>query len=91
MRYTEKQNPRNKVGRNSGAGPAGISEIVPTAEEARRGLEPLRVGGRRWTRPLRMGLGALALAGAGVAGYVARQRMRKPTLRTRLERMIGLG
>jgi hypothetical protein len=88
MRYTETQNPRNKVGRNSGAGPAGISEIVPTPQEAARGLEPMSVGGRRWSRPLGMGLGALALAGAGVAGYLGWQRTRKPTLRSRLERMV---
>lgn len=87
MRNSATQNPSNKVGRNSGAGPGGVSRIVPTQQEARRGLEPLQVrGGRSWLRPLGMGLSALALL--GMAGYAARQRQRKHSFRSRLEDLV---
>lgn len=39
------QNPTNKWARNSGAGPAGISYAIPTAAEARRGLQPFSTDG----------------------------------------------
>lgn len=88
---TANQNPGNKVARNSGWGPGGVDEIVPTREEARHGLERMqRPGARRgWMRPMGMGLGALALLGAGVAGLVVRQRRQKRSLRGRLEDMVG--
>lgn len=90
-RNTANQNPGNKVGRYSGAGAAGVSEIVPTEREALRGLQPIRISeGGRWGTGLALGLGALALLGAGVAAYLA-QRSRQPKgLRPRLERMVGL-
>jgi hypothetical protein len=87
---TAAQNPRNKVGRYSGAGEAGISEIVPTDAESRRGLRPMSTSEARWGGGLALGLGALALIGAGLATLLA-QRARKPKgLRPRLERMVGL-
>lgn len=90
-RNSADQNPSNKVGRHSGAGPGGVSRIVPTAAEARRGLQPIELGrGRRWGGGLALGLGALALAGAAVAALVA-QRARQPRgLRPRIERLVGL-
>lgn len=91
MRYSADQNPSNLVGRNSGWGPGGVSQVVPTQREAERGLEPIRLGsegGRKWLRPLNMGLGALALVGAGALGYVVRQRRQPHGLRGRVERLV---
>lgn len=90
-RNSASQNPRNKVGRNSGAGDAGISHIVPTERETSRGLRPVRIpDDGRWGSGLALGFGALALLAAGVAAYLA-QRAREPQgLRPRLERMVGL-
>ncbi len=85
------QNPRNKAGRYSGAGEAGVTRLVPTEREARRGLEPIQIGEEgRWSPGLALGLGALALLGAGVATFVARRARRPKGLRPRLERMVGL-
>lgn len=90
-RNSATQNPANKVGRYSGAGEAGITQVVPTEQEARRGLEPIRIPeGGRWGGGLALALGALALVAAGVAAVMA-QRARQPKgLRPRLERMVGL-
>ena len=89
-RNTANQNPSNKVGRYSGAGEAGISEIVPTEREAERGLQRISVSdGGRWGGGYAFGLG-LALVGAGVAALLT-QRARKPRgIRPRIERMVGL-
>lgn len=88
---TANQNPANKVGRYSGAGEAGISQIVPTDREAQRGLQPLRISeSDRWGGSYALGLGALALLGAGVAVLLV-QRARQPKgIRPRIERMVGL-
>ena len=90
-RNTANQNPANKVGRHSGAGDAGISRIVPTPEESRRGLRPIELSeGGRWGGGLALGLGALALLGAGVATLLARRARQPRGLRPRIERMVGL-
>ena len=85
------QNPSNKVGRHSGAGEAGISEIVPTEREAARGLEPIRIsssGG--WSGSFALGVGAFVLIGAGLAALLAQRARRPKGLRPRIERMVGL-
>lgn len=85
MANSATQNPANKVGRNSGAGAGGVTEVVPSEAEARRGLEPIRThmtpgrSGGIWA-----GLGAATLLGAGVAAFVTR-RLRQP--RSRLDRL----
>lgn len=90
MPNTALQNPSNKVGRNSGAGPAGLSAINPTEAEARRGLEPISTEhSSGWMRSLGLGLGALAVLGAGWAAYGMQQRQRR-SLRGRVQRMIGM-
>lgn len=82
------QNPANKVGRNSGAGPTGISRMEPTAAEAARGLETMGEGTGGWGRRMGLGFGAIALLGSGTA-YLWR-RMRQPKgFRARMGRMIG--
>jgi hypothetical protein len=92
MPNTAKQNPSNKVGRNSGGGPAGISEMVPTERERARGLEPIRLddavtasGAGRW---LGLGLGALAVFGGGFAALRVREARRSRGLRGRLRRLL---
>ena len=88
MSNSATQNPSNKVGRNSGAGPAGVSEIRPTPAELERGLVPASRR-RGWAGALGAGLGALAVIG-GASAY-AWNRIRQPrTLRARLGRMVGL-
>jgi hypothetical protein len=87
MANSATQNPANKVGRNSGAGAGGVSEIVPTEAEARRGVHPVggvEEGGRSGGTLAR--LGAVTLAGAGLAALVTR-RLRRP--RSRLDRLRG--
>jgi len=90
-RNTATQNPSNKVGRYSGAGSAGISELVPTEREAARGLRPISVSGGGWGR-VGIGVGILgALVGAGITAYLLQQRAeRERGLRPRLERLVGL-
>lgn len=89
-RNTATQNPNNKVGRNSGAGPDGVSRIAATALDAARGLEAPRAGGGgRWIRPLGLGLGALAAAGAGVAALAWKRRRQPRGLAARLGRLVG--
>jgi hypothetical protein len=85
MTNSATQNPANKVGRNSGAGAAGISELVPSEAESRRGLEPLRTGDTNGSSSGRFfGLGAVALLGGGIASLLVR-KLRAP--RSRVERL----
>jgi hypothetical protein len=89
MANSAKQNPRNKVGRNSGVGPGGVTEIVPTERERRHGVPALgaeRSGG--WALRLGVGLGALAVLGAGVAALMARQSRQKRGLRGSWDRLV---
>lgn len=82
------QNPTNKVGRNSGVGPAGISEIQPTTAEAARGLAPIGRNSGGWARRFGIGFGAIALLGSGSA-YIWK-RVRQPKgFRERMARMVG--
>jgi len=93
MSNSATQNPSNKVGRNSGAGAGGVSEVVPSAAEARRGLEPVQ-SQATLSSPTPSGssgggfgkLGVVTLLGAGIAALVTR-RVRQP--RSRLDRLRG--
>ncbi len=86
-RNTATQNPNNKVGRNSGAGPDGISRIAATAPASARGLVAPGVRrGRRWVRPLGLGLVA---AGVGAAAYAWSRGSRPADLGARLSRLMG--
>jgi len=91
MAYTAEQNANNRVGRNSGAGPDGITRLVPTEAEAARGLEPISIGDHRGWGRLGVGIGAgasaLALLGAGAAWYRARHRPHG--VRARLSHLVG--
>jgi hypothetical protein len=95
MRYSAEHGASNRVGRNSGAGPGGVSRMVPTERERERGLEPLDldapVRGRPGLLRLGLGLGALAVAaGAGVAAYaIQNERRRRRSMSGRLQRMVG--
>jgi hypothetical protein len=75
MANDAKQNPANKWGRYSGGGPAGVSEVIPSEAEARRGLEPFSLGGDESARALALGM--TALLGAVVAGLLIWQ-IRQP-------------
>jgi hypothetical protein len=87
---TANQNPRYKVGRNSGAGPGGISEVVPSRREAERGLQPIHLDeGATWTSPVMIGLAVAALVGLGVTGYLAQRQRERRTFRGRLEHLVG--
>jgi hypothetical protein len=92
MRYTADQNPSNRVGRNSGAGPGGISRVTPTAAERARGLEPIDLDARPaggW-KGVGIGLGAVALIGAGIAAAALQSRRRyRRSWRGRLQGIVG--
>jgi predicted alternative tryptophan synthase beta-subunit len=83
MPNTANQNPANKVGRNSGAGPSGITEAVPSAAEAARGLQSVRTENGSGGRGGKVA-GAAALLGTGLAIWLTR-RARRP--RGRVERL----
>jgi hypothetical protein len=91
MSYSAKENANNHVGRNSGAGPDGITRLVPTEREAARGLRPISIEHDHHRRRLGLGVGAgaLALLGAGAAWYRARQRPTPRGMRARLNDFIG--
>lgn len=89
MANSATQNPANKIGRNSGAGAAGISEIEPTRAEAARGLEPLGRERGGWARRIGMGFGAIALLGSASAYLWKRVRQPKG-FRDRIARKVGL-
>lgn len=83
-----KQNPRNLVGRNSGAGPDGVTRMTPSDREAERGLQPIDISGPGWLRPLTLGLGAALLVGASVTALAMQRARQERTLRHRIGRMI---
>jgi len=70
------QNPSNKVGRNSGGGPVGVSRYLPSEREAARGLAPGTIeGGRRWT--LRRAVVGVVALFVGAGYYAIRERTKK--------------
>ena len=90
MANSASQNPSNKVGRNSGAGPGGIRVIAPTAAEAQRGLQPVELPEpTRWRMRIGVGLGVLVAAlGSGIFVLAKRRAERKRTVRGRLENLV---
>ena len=89
MANDARQSPSNKWGRYSGGGPAGISEVVPTEAEARRGLEPFRLHGE--PDPGRaIALGAVALLGALLAGALVWRTRQPQDLPTRIMKRVGM-
>jgi hypothetical protein len=78
MKNSVNQNPANKVGRNSGGGPAGVDRYVPTQREAAHGLQAYgeASGGRMW-RGWSAALGFVAAAAAGTSYYFMRERQQK--------------
>ena len=90
MKNTISRNPRNKVGRNSGAGRAGIDMYMPTHAEAMRGLRPFDEPRSPW--PMRVGvvLGVMGMIGGGIVALAMRraERKRSRTVRGRVERIL---
>jgi hypothetical protein len=83
------QNPSNRWARNSGAGPAGISQVVPSRAEAARGLETFSLDHDGSTgRTLVLGL--VAALGAVVAGALVWRARQPQDLPTRVMRRVGL-
>lgn len=82
------QNPANRWARNSGAGPGGISAVVPTEAEARRGLEPFSTAtGAPAGRAIALGL--VAAVGALVASAVVWRARQPEDIPTRIKRKVG--
>lgn len=89
MSHEAIQNPRNKVGRYSGAGPGGISEVVPTERERERGLEPISLDrDRGWAAPA---LALTAILGAGLGAYLVKRAREPRTTADRIRNWAGLG
>jgi hypothetical protein len=89
MANDARQNPSNKWGRYSGGGPAGVSEVIPTEAEARRGLQPFSTGGGEPV-PRTLALGLTALVGALLAGAAVWRARQPKDLRTRMLRRAGI-
>ena len=89
MANDARQNPSNKWGRYSGGGPAGISEVVPTEAEARRGLEAFGLRGEPDTARA-IALGAVALVGALLAGMLVWRARQPQDLPTRIMKRVGM-
>ena len=87
MANDARQNPANKWGRYSGAGAAGISEVVPSEAEARRGLEPFSIGGNAASARA-LALGGAAMLGAAIAAFAVWQARRPRDLPTRVLRKV---
>jgi hypothetical protein len=88
MTNDARQNPANKSGRYSGGGPAGISQVVPTEAEARRGLQPFRLD--EDADPVRVFmLGATAVIGALIAGALLWKVRQPDDLPTRIRKRVG--
>jgi hypothetical protein len=88
MDNTTIQNPANRVGRNSGAGPGGVSEVIPTEAEARRGLEPFSIDSHPDRVRRMVGIGVAAAAGVGIA-VLATLRLRRPkTVGNRIQELL---
>jgi hypothetical protein len=88
------QNPANKVGRNSGAGAGGVSEVVPTEAEARRGLTsnfPTTGGSGGSGVGSLARLGVVGAVGAGLAALITRHLRRPKSRLDRLRDYVGLG
>lgn len=83
------QNPANRSARYSGAGTGGISQVIPTEAESRRGLRPFSLDdSASGARPIALGL--TAVAGALLAS-AAVWRVRQPKdLPTRILHRVGV-
>ena len=88
MKNTIARNPRNKVGRNSGAGRGGVDMYLPTAAEARRGLRPFEEPESPWPVRIGIGIGFLGMVGGGIVALAMRRAERKRSMRGRLERLV---
>lgn len=83
------QNPANRWARNSGFGPGGISTIVPSAAEERRGLQQLSLD--RPSAPGRtVALGLVAAVAAAVASAIVHRARQPQDLPTRILRRVGI-
>jgi hypothetical protein len=90
MKNSVNQNPANKVGRNSGGGPAGVDRYIPTEREAAHGLRGQEgpSGGRLW-RGWSATLGLVAAAAASTGYYFIRDRQQKRSgWRGKLRKML---
>jgi hypothetical protein len=88
MKHTISRNPRNKVGRNSGAGPGGIDMYLPTHAESKRGLRPFEEPPSPWPMRVGVALGVLGMIGGGIVALAMRRAERKRSLRGRIEGML---
>jgi len=88
MKHTIARNPRNKVGRNSGAGSGGLDMYLPTHEESKRGLRPFEEPESPWPMRIGVGLGVLGMIGGGLVALAIRRAERKRTVRGRLENLV---
>ena len=88
MKNTISRNPRNKVGRNSGAGRAGIDMYVPTHAESKRGLRPFEEPPSPWPMRVGVALGVLGMIGGGIVALAMRRAERNRSLRGRIERIL---
>jgi hypothetical protein len=88
MKNTIARNPRNKVGRNSGAGRGGLDMYVPTPEESKRGLRPFEEPTSPWPMRIGVGIGFLGMVSGGIVALAMRRAERKRTVRGRLEKLV---
>ena len=88
MKNTISRNPRNRVGRNSGAGRGGLDMYLPTPAESRRGLRPFEEPPSPWPMRVGVALGVLGMIGGGILALAMRRAERKRSFRGRIERVL---
>jgi hypothetical protein len=88
MRHTPDQNPSNRAVRNPGPRPSGTPRVKPATERSRgRSIAPDAQPAGGW-KTVGIGLGIVALVGAGIAAAALQSRHRR-SWRGRLQTLAG--
>ena len=88
MKHTISRNPRNRVGRNSGAGRVGIDMYLPTHAESKRGLRPFEEPPSPWPMRVGVALGVVGMIAGGIVALAMRRAEKKRSLRGRIEKVL---
>ena len=89
MRHSPDQNLSNRLNRNPAAGRSGTPRATPTAQRSRgQSIAPDAKPAGGW-KAVGIGLGAVALVGAGIAAAALHSRRHRRSWRGRLQSLAG--